>query len=75
MEVQAMDPLVDQEQQLLEMINKVQMFQIACNKVNKSLMKRHLQPVFDLEVSSRETETRVEVVEQQSEGTASVRDI
>lgn len=41
----------EDEQQILELINKVQMFQIACNKVNASLTKRKLKPVFDLSVN------------------------
>ena len=32
------------------MINKVQMFQIACTKVNQSLKKRKLEPVFNLQI-------------------------
>lgn len=32
------------------MINKVQMFQIACTKVNQSLKRRKLQPVFNLQI-------------------------
>jgi hypothetical protein len=42
---------------ILELINKVQMFQIACNKVNKSLAKRGLTPVFDLQVNSTQDST------------------
>ena len=38
---------------MLDMINKVQMFQIACNKVNKSLKYRKLDPVFNLHIEKK----------------------
>jgi len=37
---------MNREAKLLDMINKVQMFQIAGDKVNKSLQQRKLSPVF-----------------------------
>ena len=39
------------ETEMLDMINKVQMFQIACNKVNKNLEKKKKDPVFDLKAN------------------------
>lgn len=45
-----MDDL-QREARLLDMINKVQMFQIAGDKVNKSLQQRKLSPVFTLKIN------------------------
>jgi len=61
---------------MLEMINKVQMFQIACNKVNKSLSKRKLNPVFDLKVvrhEQRDVEEEEPPMEVQSPGASPSR--
>jgi hypothetical protein len=41
---------MQREARLLDMINKVQMFQIAGDKVNKSLQQRKLSPVFTLKI-------------------------
>jgi hypothetical protein len=46
---------------MLDLINKVQMFQIACNKVNKNLTKRKLKPVFDLSVNKIGPDTVEEI--------------
>ena len=44
---------------MLDMINKVQMFQIACNKVNSSLKKRKMDPVFALQIADQQQEVSV----------------
>ena len=38
----------DKEAQVLELLSKVQMFQIATEKVNSTLKQRSLEPVFKL---------------------------
>lgn len=44
----------------LDMINRVQMYQIACDKVNTSLKQQRKKPLFELEVSqSNEDETNL----------------
>lgn len=35
---------------MLDMINKVQMFQIACDKVNTSLVAKRKNPIFELQI-------------------------
>jgi hypothetical protein len=35
------------------MINRVQMLQIACTKVNENLKTRHQEPVFDLSIHQK----------------------
>lgn len=39
----------DKETQMLDLINRVQMFQIASAKVNQNLMSRKKEPVFNLQ--------------------------
>ena len=36
---------------MVDMVNKVQMFQIAVNKINKSMLTRKLNPIFKLNPS------------------------
>jgi len=43
-----MDEELEKEARMLDLINKVQMFQIATNKVNQNLCGRKLDPVFNL---------------------------
>lgn len=43
-----MDEELEKEARMLDLINKVQMFQIATNKVNQNLCSRKLDPVFNL---------------------------
>ena len=40
---------MDKEAQMLELINRVQMFQIASSRVNQNLLQRKKQPVFNLQ--------------------------
>jgi len=40
---------LDKEAKMLDLINKVQMFQIAGSKVNQMLMERKKDPVFNLQ--------------------------
>ena len=42
------NPELEKESELLELINQVQMFQIAGSRVNQSLMNRKQKPVFNL---------------------------
>ena len=39
----------DKEMQMLDLINRVQMFQIASSKVNQNLLQRKKLPVFNLQ--------------------------
>ena len=39
----------DKEVQMLDLINRVQMFQIASSKINQNLMQRKKNPVFNLQ--------------------------
>ena len=38
----------NKEMQMLDLINRVQMFQIASSKVNQNLLQRKKNPVFNL---------------------------
>ena len=38
----------DKEMQMLDLINRVQMFQIASSKINQNLLQRKKNPVFNL---------------------------
>ena len=40
---------MDKEKEMLDLINRVQMFQIASSKVNQNLMQRKKNPVFNLQ--------------------------
>ena len=40
---------MDKEAQMLDLINRVQMFQIASSRVNQNLLLRKKQPVFNLQ--------------------------
>ena len=40
---------IDKEAQMLDLINRVQMFQIASSRVNQNLLMRKKQPVFNLQ--------------------------
>ena len=44
---------VEQEAQLLDLINRVQMFQIASSKVNQSLLQRKKKPVITLHFTEK----------------------
>ena len=48
---------IGKESQMLDLINKVQMFQIAGSKANKSLEGRRKQPVFDLQFTAAFNQT------------------
>ena len=37
---------------MLDLINRVQMFQIAGNRINRSLVQKKKQPVFDLQFTA-----------------------
>ena len=43
------DTEFDKEAQMLDLINRVQMFQIASSRVNQSLLSRKKAPVFNLQ--------------------------
>jgi len=47
-EQRAIDAQMEQERRVLDMINRVQMFQIACSKVNDSLRQKKMPRMFDL---------------------------
>lgn len=40
---------IDKEKEMLDLINRVQMFQIASSKVNQNLLARKKNPVFNLQ--------------------------
>ena len=43
----------DRELQMLDLINRVQMFQIASSKVNQNLLQRKKNPVFNLQFTEQ----------------------
>lgn len=48
-EAQANTEEQNKEMQMLDLINRVQMFQIASSKVNQNLLQRKKNPVFNLQ--------------------------
>jgi hypothetical protein len=49
--LESKDDSLEREGQMLDMVNRVQMFQIAAAKANNSLVAKNKQPVFNLNIA------------------------